>query len=55
MGRDLGGWGDGPPKFEVGTAHASVPPIFGEVVLRDAREKYEGTKKGEMKEFFFVK
>jgi len=22
------GLGDGPPKFEVGTAHASVPPIF---------------------------
>jgi len=36
-----------------GTAHASVPPIFGEVVLRDAREKYEVTfKKGEMKELF---
>src|SRR6218665_2852364 len=25
-GGDLGGWGDGPPKFEVGTAHAFVPP-----------------------------
>jgi len=24
------------PKFEVGTAHASVPPIFREVVLLDA-------------------
>ena len=41
------------PKFGVGgTVHASVPPIFGEVVLRDSREKYEVTEKGEMKEFF---
>ena len=41
MGGDLGGTGrDGfPQKFEVGgTAHASVLPIFGEVVLWDARE-----------------
>jgi len=28
MGGDLGGWGDGPPKFEVGTAHASDPQYF---------------------------
>ena len=35
MGRDLGGVrGDGPPKFEVGTAHAYVPPIFGGETLR---------------------
>jgi len=33
--------GDGP----------SVLPIFGEVVLRDVREKNEVTIKGEMKEF----
>jgi len=33
MGGDLGETGGRPPKFEVGTAHASVPPIFGEVVL----------------------
>ena len=41
MGGDLGGnWREG------GTdAHASVPPIFGEVVLRNARQKYEVTKK----------
>ena len=43
MGGDLGGLRDGPPKmFEVGTAHAFVPPIFEEVVL----------KNGEMKKFF---
>src|SRR6218665_3324173 len=28
MGGDLGNWGTVPPKFEVGTAQASVPPIF---------------------------
>jgi len=36
-----------PPKF----GPCIRPPIFGEVVLRDAREKYEVTKKCEMKEF----
>jgi len=39
----------------VGTAHASVPLIFGKVVLRDVREKYEVTKKGEMKKLVVVK
>jgi len=29
-----------------GTAHASVPPIFGEVVLSDARESMNRVKKG---------
>src|SRR6218665_3524861 len=38
MGGDLGGLGDGPPKLEVGTAHAFVAPIFREVVLLDACE-----------------
>jgi len=39
MGGDLGGLGETvSQKFEVGgTAHASVPPIFGEVVLSQAR------------------
>jgi len=27
------GWGGFPPNLRWGTAHASVPPIFGEVVL----------------------
>ena len=27
-GGNLGGLGGGPPKFEVGTAHASVPQYF---------------------------
>ena len=39
MGGDLGVTGeDGPPKnVRWGTAYASVPPIFREVVLSDAR------------------
>ena len=42
MGGDLGGLEGRPPKFEVGeTAHASVPPILGEVVLLKA---YESSK-----------
>ena len=42
MGGDLRGTGgDGPPKFEVGYGPGIRPPIFGEVVLRDAREKYK--------------
>jgi len=46
MGGDLGGLGDGPPKFEVGTAYAFVPPIFREVLLLDGCEaQYEVTKK----------
>ena len=44
-GRDLGGLGDGPKKFEVGKAHASVPPIFGEVVLSDVCESTNTLKK----------
>ena len=43
---------DGPPKFEVGDGHASVPPIFLEVVLSDARESTNRVKKGVIKEFF---
>ena len=41
MGGDLGGLGVGsPPNFEVvGTAHAFVPPVFGEVVLWDVLER----------------
>ena len=38
MGGDLGGdWGDGSPKFEVGTAHVFVPPIFREVLFNILR------------------
>ena len=52
-GGDLGGdWGDGPPKFEVGTAHALVPPIFRKVVLSDARERMNRAKNGLIMEFF---
>jgi len=41
MGGDIGGdWGDGPQKFYCGrTAHASVPPIFLEVVLLEKGAK----------------
>src|SRR6218665_3125371 len=35
-GRRHRGTGERPPKFGVGTVHASVPPIFLEVVLSDA-------------------
>src|SRR6218665_2040590 len=44
--RPRGEWGDGPPKFEVGTAHALVPPIFREVLLSDVRESMNRVKKG---------
>ena len=33
-----GGMGDGPPNLRWGTAYASVPPIFREVVLSDGCE-----------------
>ena len=55
MGGDLGGTeGRVPQKtIEVGTANASVRPIFLEVALRDVQEKYEVTIiKGKMKKFF---
>ena len=52
-GGDLGVTGGTvPQKFEVGTAHASVPPIFWEVVLSDARESTNRVKKSVIKEFF---
>src|SRR6218665_3902933 len=43
-----------PKKLWWGTAHASVPPIFG-VVLWSARENTKSLKNGEMKEFVVVK
>ena len=43
MGRDLGG--RSPKKFEVGVAHASVPPIFGEVMLSDSWQSTNWLKK----------
>src|SRR6218665_3017268 len=46
MGGDLGGLRQAVPQnLRWGTAHASVSSIFKEVVLRDAREKYEVTEK----------
>jgi len=33
MDEDLGGLGEGPPKFEMGTAHVYVPQIFGKGVI----------------------
>ena len=42
-----------PKKFEV-EAHASVPPIFGEVVLRGAGKKYEVTKKGKKGDMWYI-
>ena len=45
MGGDLGGLGDAPPKFEVGTVHASAPNILRSSVIGSVG-KYEQTKKG---------
>src|SRR6218665_1216629 len=44
----MGAWGGRSPqkKLRWGTAHASVPPIFREVVLSDARESMKRVKKG---------
>ena len=45
-GGDLGGWGRRfPQNLRWGTAHASVPPIFREVVLSDAGESVNRVKK----------
>src|SRR6218665_1761924 len=43
LGRD---WGTVPPKFDVGKAHALVPPIIREVVLSDACESINRVKNG---------
>src|SRR6218665_3329293 len=52
MGGDLGGTGGLSPKiFRWGTAMHPSPSIFGEVVLRGEREKYEVTKIGDLNEF----
>jgi len=50
QGRRPRGLGDGPPKFELGAAHAS-PQYIVEVVLSDARAKAgtEGVLKLEMR------
>jgi len=58
MDGDLGATGGTvPPKFEVGTAHVSVPPIFGEVVLLEACQSTctNRLKNGVMEEFFMNK
>ena len=43
-GGDLGGWGDGPPKFDEGDGPCIPPPIFREAVLSDARESTNRVK-----------
>jgi len=43
--------GNGTPKFEVGTAHASVPQNILRSSVKGCAGKYEVTKKGEMEEF----
>ena len=56
MSGDLAGTGGTPPKFKVGDGPCIRPPIYGEVVLRNVREKYEVAKnKGETKRFVGVK
>jgi len=55
MGGDLGELWDGPQKnLRWRRAHASVPPIFGEVVLRGAGKKYEVTKKGKKGDMWYI-
>src|SRR6218665_908108 len=44
--RPRGTGGRSPQKFEVGTAHALVPPIFREVVLSDVCESINRVKNG---------
>ena len=44
-GGDLGGLGDGPPKFEVGTAHASAPPNILRSSVVGCAGKYEKSYK----------
>jgi len=52
MGGDLGGLGDGPPNLRWGTAQASAPPIFWEVLLWDVRQSTNWLRKGVMEEYF---
>ena len=44
--RPRGTGGTVPPNMRWGTAHASVPPIFWEVVLPDVRDSLNRVKKG---------
>ena len=46
------GGGRSPQKFEVGTAHASVPPIFGEVVSLEAWQSTNKLKNGVKEEIY---
>jgi len=46
MGGDLGDWGDGPPKFEVGgTPMHSPPPNISRSSVIGCVVKYEVTKR----------
>jgi len=47
-------WGECPPNLRWGDCPCIRPPIFGDVVLRDAREKHEVLNNCDMKELFFV-
>ena len=51
MGGDFGGTGGRSSQNLRGTAHGSVPQIFGEVVIRDV---WEVTEKNETKKFWVV-
>ena len=55
MGGDLWGLGGRPPNLRWGTVHASVPPIFGEVVTVVLLEMWESTNKRKLKLKSFVK
>ena len=51
--RPRGNWGTVPQQFEMGgTAHASVPPIFWEVVSVGCVRKHEVSKKVSSRNYF---
>jgi len=54
MGGDLGGTGDGLPKFEVGDGSCIRPPNIWRNSVKGREGKYEVIKQGDMKEFMKV-
>jgi len=52
MGGDLGGLGDASLNLRWGTAYASIPPIFREIVLEETWESTNWLKNGVKKKIF---
>ena len=46
--------GDGPQNLRWGTAHACVPPIFGEVVLSQVRTEKNRQEKSDMYVLYII-